>query len=218
MTLPASRTRSSCTLVGGYLRRLEPRSVEERELERAAERVRLLEVPVRPGGAAPAADGGAVADRRFPLPQRVRSARNAQGAAWRRWRSTTSTSSAPRARSSCSANTTATRPGEAEHAISSPWRTWSKVNLVLLDHPEQVRHLQPGHRAARSRSTTSRLRVVNHAARDRGQAALSLEEMVQRRADRVQSSSPTHCAASTSASRRPTSKLRLREAATTRRS
>ena len=85
------------------------------------------------------------AGRGLSLLQRLRPARAAQGRAWPRSRSTISTSFASTARSSSSATTAATRPGEQSRDFVFVDDVVA-VNLWFLAAPAVERHLQPRHR------------------------------------------------------------------------
>ena len=142
----------------------------------AAQRLRLLEVPVRPVRAADAARAHG-ADRGLPLLQRLRPARAAQGRGWRRWPGTSSTSTAPTAACGCSRARAATPPASSA-AISSSVDDVVKVNLDFLDHPERcgIFNLGTG-RAATFNAVAARddQRVPR---RGRRGAALTLAELV----------------------------------------
>ena len=91
----------------------------------AAQRLRLLQVPVRPVRA-PHAAGAHGADRRLPLLQRLRPARAAQGRAWRRSRSTSSTSIAGRRPRAAVRRLRRLRSGRAAARLRAVSTTWSR--------------------------------------------------------------------------------------------
>ena len=156
--IPYLYASSASVYGGGRVFREAPR------VRGAAERLRLLEVPVRPGGAAPAA-GRVVAGRGVPLLQRVRPERSPQGAHGFGRVALLQPVPRARARSGCSRAPAAT-PTASSGATSSRSRTWSGSTCTSSSIPS-ARASSTSAPAARRPSTTSPRASINACRRGR---------------------------------------------------
>src|SRR5262249_13814892 len=141
----------------------------------AAQRLRLLEVPLRSGGAAPPSRGG-LADRGVPLLQRLRAERMAQGA--HGLGRLALLQPVPRARQGAPL-----RPvvGSGGYADGEQQRDFvsvedvSRVNLYFLDHPELSGIFNLGTGKAQSFNDVA-LATINACRRAKGEKLVTLEE------------------------------------------
>ena len=175
--------------------RVVPRGARARG---AAQRLRLLEVPVRPGRAPAARATRDRAGRRASATSTSTARARRTRGAWPRSPSTSSTSTAPRARVRLFEGSDGYGAGEQCRDFVSV-EDVVRVNLFFLDHPRGLGHLQRRHRAGRRASTTSRRDRQRGAARSRGEAPLSLARAARAGRDRVHPVSRRAARASTRA-------------------
>ena len=165
----------------------------------AAQRLRLLEVPVRPGGAA-RAGRPASAGHRPALLQRLRPARDAQGAHGVGGVPPLQPVPSPKARSSSSKAATATRTASSGATSSTSTMSSRSTCTSGTDPVSGIYNVGTGRAQA---FNDVALTVVNTLREHGGHAPLSLEQLVGGRPDRVRRLSRTRCAASTRPTRRP---------------